>query len=92
MLSIGSVTSPSSSARTPAGRQHAVRGRSSKPALGEEIEGERNVDDAPGFVNSIFDYQRSHNSYEFLESQVMEILKGLAEIQRDPFQPLVDAP
>src|SRR5262249_51693979 len=64
----------------------------SEPALGKKIEGESNVDDAPGLVNAILDHQRRNDGDVFLDSQADEVLEGFAEIQRNPLQTRVDVP
>src|SRR5438132_753442 len=64
----------------------------SEPAPGQEIEGESDVDDAPGLVNTVFDHQRRNDSDVFLDAQVDIILQGFTEIERYPLQPNVDVP
>src|SRR5262249_8784315 len=48
----------------------------SEPAVGKEIEGEGNVDDAAGLVHAILDHQRRKHPDMFLDSQLDEVLKG----------------
>src|SRR5437016_3347438 len=55
-----------------------------EPTPGKNIEGDRNVDDAPGLVYAKPHHQRRTGPDSDLDSQLEKITQRFAEIQRNP--------
>src|SRR4051812_15663605 len=62
----------------------------SETASGQELERHDNVDEAPLFIDGIAEDKGRKDPEVFQESQVSQVAKRVAEIERDPLQPGID--